>query len=198
MLHLEREAVKVERIAEQVVAQRRALFMDHSPWEHSSLRGRDCRSPTSIHVRVEQVLTIWSTMRSSIRRAEDRITIRITAKPRSSHDRRHDRGVGNTPEQSQRLRSNASTAWTAPIRPLSERRAPGGCSSAAAWSRRRAGASKSTASAGQGSTFWFTLPLFAEVTEGAKQVLMRAGRLSGGACWHDPRSRGGCAHPGGG
>jgi signal transduction histidine kinase len=101
-LSLEREPVRVERIAERVIAQRRPLAPHHTLEVEA-----DARLPLvdADPLRVEQVLT--NLVENAIKYSPDggRVAIRLT------HDgaegalvvRVEDQGVGITPEQAERL-----------------------------------------------------------------------------------------------
>jgi signal transduction histidine kinase len=160
VLHLEREPVKVERIAEQVVAQRQPLAVDHSLRVEASAQ---VPLADADPMRVEQVLSNLVDNALKYSPNGGPIIVRVSGDAEELTVGVSDRGVGITPDQADHLferfyRVDSTLTRTTKgvglglfiCRSLVE--AQGGH----IWVESQAG---------QGSTFWFTLPVFVEVPE---------------------------------
>ena len=162
VLHLEREPVKVERIAEQVVAQRRALNVNHSlqiaPAAQLPLANAD-------PVRVEQVLANLVDNALKYSPNGGPITIRITGGVNELTIGVSDRGVGITREQSERLFERFYRVDSTLTR--TTRGVGLGLFICRSLVEAQGGRIWVESQPGQGSTFWFTLPALAEVPDGA-------------------------------
>ena len=160
VLRLEREPVRVERIAEQVIGHRRALVPDH-PLRADVEPGLPLASADP--VRVEQILANLVDNAIKYSPSGGPIAVRISHATDDLTVGVSDRGVGITPEQAERLferfyRVDSSLQRTTKgvglglfiCRSLVE--AHGG----RIWVESQPG---------QGSTFWFTLPVLADGPE---------------------------------
>jgi signal transduction histidine kinase/HAMP domain-containing protein len=169
VLHLEREPVKVERIAEQVVAQRRPLAANHS------LQIQAAPEVPLAHadpVRVEQVLANLVDNALKYSPNGGPITVRINGGAEELTIGVSDHGVGITPDQSERLFERFYRVDSTLTR--STRGVGLGLFICRSLVEAQGGRIWVESEPGQGSTFWFTLPVFAEVAEVASPPRARA------------------------
>jgi len=173
VLRLEREPVRVERIAEQVIGQRRALLPDHTLGAHIE-PGLPLASADPM--RVEQILAnlVDNAIKYSpnggpiavrISRANGHLTVGVS-----------DRGLGVTAEQAERLFERFYRVDNSLHR--TTRGVGLGLFICRSLVEAHGGRIWVESQPGQGSTFWFTLPVLADVPEGVPPAGVEAAASS--------------------
>jgi signal transduction histidine kinase len=160
VLHFEREPVKVERIAEHVLAQRRPLAADHSLHIDAAgpvpLAGAD-------PMRVEQILSNLVDNALKYSPSGGPINIRISGNADELTIGVSDRGVGITEDQAEHLFERFYRVDSTLTR--TTRGVGLGLFICRSLVEAQGGRIWVESQPGQGSTFWFTLPVFVELAE---------------------------------